>query len=95
MKKNNTKSISEVALMLSLAKSEITNRLRVIGGYREQLTKSSDKTRLDYEDIQYIVEFESFKQTDRQGGNVLVEKIKKHPDKYKIFTHNLFIKKVN
>ncbi|MED7789138.1 hypothetical protein [Francisella sp. 19X1-34] len=94
MKKYNTKSILEIASMLSLEKTEVTNRLRIIGGYREELTKSSSKARLDKEDIEYIISFEVFEQTDRQGGNVLVEKIKKHPDKYRIFTHSLFDKKL-
>ena len=94
MRKDDTKSILEVASMLCLAKTEVANRLRVIGGYRKELTKSSSKARLDKEDIEYIIGFEAFEQTDRQGGNILVEKIKKHPDKYRIFTHNLFDKKL-
>ena len=52
--KNNTKSITEISTLLSLPRSEIYDRLRIIGGYSGQLAKGSAKAQIPQEDIEYI-----------------------------------------
>ena len=59
---------------LNLLSKKIADRLRIIGGYREELTKGSNKPKLYEEDIEYIADFKAFNKTYRQGGNILVKK---------------------
>ncbi|WP_150467403.1 hypothetical protein [Francisella sp. SYW-9] len=87
--KNDSKSIAEVATILSILPSEVVERLKIIGGYSNELSKGSWKAQVYIRDIEYLDNFKAIEIAYQQGMNVLVERIKRQPSRYRMFTHNL------
>ncbi|WP_150468028.1 hypothetical protein [Francisella sp. SYW-9] len=90
--KSEVKYISDVSNMLCISTREIYDRLRMIGGYSHELAKGSEKATLCQEDVEYIINFKVFEKIHNKGYNALAEKIRRHPYKYRLFTHSLFCK---